>query len=97
MEAPWGTQNLYYSGVGTTADGTGDYKVTYIKTGPQYEDGYLSPVDITRVYFSGTLSLEVNQDMRIRVLPYVGQSTQIFITTPSTMKDLRTKLWPAMG
>jgi archaeal flagellin FlaB len=86
------SQNLDYSGADTYD--TVNYGVTYVKQGPDYENGYLSRGDVVKVWFSADGSIAENQKVRLKVIPRVGQATIVEFTTPDVMTDSRITLWP---
>ena len=88
--------NLDYSGDETydIADTTGTYGVVYVKSGPDYEDGYLSRGDVVRVQFNVSSAVQENQKVRLKIIPRTGTTTIIEFTTPDVMTDNRISLWP---
>lgn len=86
------SQNLDFAG--GIAFTTLQYGVSYVKSGPDQEPGYLSRGDVIKVSFNSTNSVAENQKVRIKVIPRVGQATIIEFTTPDVMTDMRINLWP---
>jgi flagellin-like protein len=86
------TQNLDFSG--DTSYSTVNYGVSYVKQGPDYENGYLSRGDVVKVWLNASGAVAENSKVRLKVIPRVGQTTIIEFTTPDVMTDQRVTLWP---
>ncbi|MFH0861771.1 MAG: archaellin/type IV pilin N-terminal domain-containing protein [Candidatus Altiarchaeota archaeon] len=92
MDTSTTSQNMDFSG--STAYTTINYGVAYVKQGPDYEPGYLSRGDVIKVNFASTNNITENAQVRLKVVPRVGQATIIEFTTPDVMTDMRVSLWP---
>ncbi|MBU0762873.1 MAG: hypothetical protein KKD39_07585 [Candidatus Altiarchaeota archaeon] len=103
------SQNLVYNGTLSTdreqdtSVTTGDYRVYYVKQGPDYESGYLSRGDVVKAKFrcsdcssttADTGGVGENKRVRIKVVPRVGQAALVEFTTPDVITDQRVPLWP---
>ncbi|MBU0763085.1 MAG: hypothetical protein KKD39_08675, partial [Candidatus Altiarchaeota archaeon] len=103
------SQNLIYNGTLTsdreqdTGVTTGDYRVYYIKAGPDYEAGYLARGDVVKAKFrcldcssatADTGGIGENQRIRLKIVPRVGQAAIVEFTTPDVITDQRVTLWP---
>jgi len=88
------SQNLDYRGAAGGAYSTLQYGVEYVKSGPDYESGYLSRGDVIKVKFNATTGVQENKRVRLKVIPRVGQATVVEFTTPDVMTDYRVSLWP---
>ena len=86
------SQNLDYSG--GEAYSTLGYGVTYVKSGPDQETGYLSRGDVVKFMFNTTNSVAENKHVRIKIIPRVGTASLVEFTTPDVMTDKRINLWP---
>jgi flagellin FlaB len=81
------------TGEGGLASSTADFVITYSKSGPNQENGYLNRGDVVKIKFNTALMGE-NQPVRINMIPRVGVVTQLQLVTPDTMVDPRVLLWP---
>jgi len=88
------SQDLEYGGVGTAASGTTSYVVSYVKSGPDQENDYLTRGDVVTVYLTLSSSNGESERIRVRIVPRLGQTTLIEFITPSVMNDNRLRLWP---
>ncbi|MBU0762135.1 MAG: hypothetical protein KKD39_03855 [Candidatus Altiarchaeota archaeon] len=103
------SQNLIYNGTLTldreqdTSVTTADYRVYYVKQGPDYEAGYLSRGDVLKAKFrcqdcssatGDTGGIGENQKVRIKIIPRVGQAAIVEFTTPDVITEQRLNLWP---
>ncbi len=103
------SQNLVYNGTlttdteGDTSVSTADYRVFYVKQGPDYEAGYLSRGDVIKAKFRcQTCSSSTGDDggigenkrIRIKLVPRIGQASIVEFTTPDVITDQRITLWP---
>jgi flagellin FlaB len=88
------SQNLDYKGTASGAYSSMQYGIEYVKSGPDFESGYLSRGDVIKVRFNVTGGVSENQKVRLKVIPRVGQSTMVEFTTPDVMTDYRVNLWP---
>lgn len=98
------SQSLDYGGAvsdGTEASSTYQYRVTYVKQGPDYEGDYLSRGDVLKLKFrcsdctSGdTGGIGENKKVRIKIIPRVGTTSIIEFTTPDVITEQRITLWP---
>ncbi len=86
------TQNLDYSG--STSFSTYNFGVSYVKQGPEYEEGYISRGDVVKLEMTSSSSVNENKAVRLRITPRTGTSTEIMFTTPDVMTDKRISLWP---
>lgn len=105
LDTSTSSQSLTYNGTMSSDTGTAgtttDYRVYYVKTGPDYEAGYLSRGDVIKAKFScndcttgDTGGVGENKKVRIKVIPRVGQATIIEFTTPDVITENRVTLWP---
>jgi archaeal flagellin FlaB len=86
-----------YSGSSDTweiSSSTGKYAVDWIKSGPDYEAGYLSRGDVIKLKFNVSVAIGENKRVRMKIIPRVGQPTLVEFTTPDVMTDNRVNLWP---
>ena len=88
------SQNLDFQGETNGAFSTIQYGITYVKSGPDQEDRYLSRGDVIKVLFNTSSAVEENKKVRIKIVPRVGQATIVDFTTPDVMTDQRITLWP---
>jgi flagellin FlaB len=89
--------NMDYSGSDTkwsVTTTTGQYAVEWVKSGPDYEKGYLSRGDVVKIKFNVSTSVGENQKVRLKVIPRVGSPTIVEFTTPDVMTENRISLWP---
>ena len=84
-----------------TAADTKYYLVTYVKVGSDYEPGYLNRGDIIKVKFKcydctggDTGGIGENKRVRIKMIPRVGLTSLVEITTPDVITEQRVSLWP---
>ena len=103
------SQNLIFNGTVAndreqdTGITTGDYRVFYIKQGPDYESGYMSRGDVVKAKFrcndcdSQTTDdggIGENKRIRIKLVPRIGVTSIVEFTTPDVINDQRVSLWP---
>jgi|GEM_PF-1084166 len=92
-----GTQTLTYGGV--VADpswsaGTADFVVTYMKSGPYHEDGYVDIGDMAKVKFTVDGYVGENTRGRITIIPQVGTPNTLEFLAPDSMTQPVEVLWP---
>jgi archaeal flagellin FlaB len=89
--------NMDYSGSSTewsSGTTTGQYAIEYVKQGGDYVPGYLSRGDVAKMRFNVSESIPENKRIRMKIVPRVGVTTVIELTTPDVMTDQRILLWP---
>jgi archaeal flagellin FlaB len=92
-----GMQTISYTA--TVADnvlaaGSSDYVVTYMKSGPYREDGYVNLGDVVKINFNVDGQIGENLRSRITVIPRSGNINQVEFETPETMTQPSIVLWP---
>jgi len=91
------SQTFTYNGTvanGVSASGTSSYVVTYLKSGPYQEDGYVNLGDMVNVKFNIDGQLGENMRGRITIVPQRGNLNQLEFITPETMVEPMVVLWP---
>lgn len=105
MDTSTTSQSLTYNGTLSTDSGygvtTADYRVYYLKQGPDYQAGYLSRGDLVKLKLKcndcttgDTGGVGENKRVRMKIIPRVGATTQIVFTTPDVITQNRVSLWP---
>ena len=91
------SQTLIYEGTvanGVPATGTSGFVVTYIKTGPYQENGYVNLGDMVNLKMNLDGQLGENMRGRISIIPLKGNMNQIEFITPETMVEPMVIIWP---
>ncbi|MBU0762442.1 MAG: hypothetical protein KKD39_05400, partial [Candidatus Altiarchaeota archaeon] len=77
-----------------TSSSTQTYLIYYVQTGSNHEDGYLNRGDVAKIIFRVPSEIGENELVRIKLIPRVGQYTQIEFYTPDSMTQESVALWP---
>ncbi len=92
-----GSQTLVYGGPlsdGTWSASTTDFFVTYMKSGPYQEDGYVDIGDMVKVKFTTGNPISENTKGRITIVPSVGTPNTLEFLAPDSMTQPVEVLWP---
>jgi len=81
--------------VDTLTASTVSFDLYYVQEGVSHEDGYLNRGDIVNILFHMEPSIMENQYVAIKVIPRVGQYTQVDFYTPDSMTAESVSLWPS--
>jgi archaeal flagellin FlaB len=91
------TQTFLYEGTvadSVQATGTSNFAVTYLKTGPTHEDGYVTTGDTVKLKFNIDGLIGENTRVRVTIVPRSGSMNQLEFQTPETMTEPTVVLWP---
>lgn len=97
LDTRLGSQDFIYNGTvvnGVAATGTTTFVVTYVKSGPEQEDGYLNRGDLINLKFNIDGELGEHRKGIITIIPIQGNMNQLEFVTPETMVDPMVILWP---
>ena len=79
----------------STSSSTSQYLIYYVLRGNNYQEGYLSRGDNAKIIFQLDPEIKENEFVRIKIIPRLGQYTQIEFTTPDSMTQQSLTLWPS--
>jgi flagellin FlaB len=83
------TYNLTAAGASTTTFGA-----SWVKTGPDYLNNYLTVGDIVRLNFTSTNAIGQSQTVKIKLIPKRGVIVPIEFVTPDVISTMRVSLYP---
>ncbi|MBU0761842.1 MAG: hypothetical protein KKD39_02350 [Candidatus Altiarchaeota archaeon] len=78
----------------STTASTQNFMVYYVQYGPNYQPGYLNRGDTINMVFHVENEITENQQVRLKIIPRVGQYTQVDFFTPDSMTQQNINLWP---
>ncbi len=78
----------------TTTSSTQYFMIHYVQAGPNYQSGYLNRGDTVNIVYRLEPEVGENQGIRIKIIPRVGQYTQVDFYTPDSMVGQSINLWP---
>jgi archaellin len=83
------TYNLTAAGASTTTFGA-----SWVKTGPDYINNYLTVGDIVRLNFTSTSPISQSQTVKMKLIPKRGVIVPIEFVTPDVISTMRVSLYP---
>jgi archaeal flagellin FlaB len=91
------SQTLVYGGVidmEELASGTAEYAITYVQSGPQNVQHYLTQGDLVRIKINLAGRIGENHKGRITIMPIKAAMSQIEYVAPDTLTNPVEVLWP---
>jgi flagellin-like protein len=77
-----------------TKVGDGYYTVRYMQKGSDWQEGYIQKGDVVEMKFASPQDVGEEKKIRINIIPKVGISTPVIVTTPEVMTMQRIYLYP---
>jgi archaeal flagellin FlaB len=74
--------------------GQGNYSVTYLQTGTNYQSGVLVRGDVLRINYVAPRAMQSGEDVRINFIPKTGTATLTVFTIPDVVSTQRIYLYP---
>ena len=88
------TGNEYCDGQVNSTSNASMFTVEYVKTGPNYQKGYLDKGDFIRAKFNSTNAIGESETIRLKFVPRVGQVTPIEFSTPDVVTQTVVYVYP---
>lgn len=98
LDTPGGSYRYTYNETIDTdrvSSSTSKYNIYYVQVGTMYQTGYLNHGDVAKIILHIEPEIEENQNVRIKLIPRVGQYTQIEFDTPDSMNQRMISVWPS--
>lgn len=74
--------------------GTGYFTINYLQHGSEYQEGYVQKGDVVEMNFQSPQDVLEEKKIRSNIIPKVGISTPVIVTTPEVMTSQRVYLYP---
>jgi len=87
-------QEMEYNSSGTSAVGSIQYWIEWLKTGPDYQIDYLNRGDIVKIRFHADTSINSGKQIKLKITPKNGFISIIEFTTPMSIRETKVNLYP---
>jgi flagellin-like protein len=79
--------------LGTVAN-VSTYKLTYVKTGPDYVSNFITVGDVINLQFNSSGSIGQSQTVKMKIIPKRGVIVPVEFVTPDVMSTQRVYMYP---